>query len=95
MKKIERSISIQAAVEKVHDTKTIQQMLKRGEISFRDHESGFKKTLCAACPIHGNNCSVASFERKRGDSTQIIQVLFNCPICGKRFAAEPEKMYLL
>jgi len=82
-------------METVRDTGTIQQMLKRGEITFLDPETGFKHTLCVVCPIHGNNCTVASFEREGGDSTQIIQVLFSCPICGKRFSVKPEEMYLL
>ncbi len=82
-------------MKKVHDIKKIKQMLKSGEITFHDPESGFKHTLCAVCPTDGNDCSVASFEKESGDSTLIIQVLFNCPICGKQFTVEPEEMYLL
>ncbi len=82
-------------MKRVQDTKTIKQMLKSGEITFHDPQSGFKHTLCAVCPTDGNDCSIASFEKEGGDSTQIFQVRFDCPICSKQFTVEPEGMYLL
>ena len=74
---------------------TIKQMLQNGEVYMHDAETKFKHDLYADCPIHHCECSVASFERKSGDSAQIFEVRFNCPICGEQFLAKPEDMYLI
>jgi hypothetical protein len=82
-------------MKKILAPETIKQMLKNGEVSMHDPETKFKHVLYSDCPVHHCECSVASFERKGGDSAQIIEVRFNCPICGEQFLAEPKDMYLI
>jgi len=81
-------------MEKIQDTQRINQILQKGDITFRDPDSGYRYSLCAVCPNDGNECSITSYERKGGELSSITRVTYYCPICNNRFDAKPEDMFL-
>jgi hypothetical protein len=72
----------------------ITQMLGKGDITFLDPVSGYRYSLGAVCPNDSLDCSVTSCERKSGEEPKITRTTFYCPICGTRFDASPETMFL-
>ena len=81
-------------MERIKDNKKINQILSKGEITFKDTKSGYKYSLCALCPNDNNECPVTSFERTVGQERRITRVTFRCSICDKRFDASPDGMFL-
>jgi predicted RNA-binding Zn-ribbon protein involved in translation (DUF1610 family) len=82
-------------MEKVKDIKRIKQILNEGKTTFLDPETGYKYSLCATCQNDGHDCSLNSYERKGGETSSIYKVIFMCPICGNRFDASTENMFLI
>ena len=86
-------------MEKVKDTERIKQMLQNGESVYTDPENEYKYSLFASCPNDGFECPAKRFEREGMDmvvkTSKITKVVFQCPICGKIFYAEPEDIYLM
>ena len=81
-------------MEKFKDLKRINQMLDKGEITCLDPESGYRYSLCAVCKNDCNECSVASLKRNIGEKSKITRVSFHCPICGTKFDAKSEDVFL-
>ena len=81
-------------MKRIKDLDKINQALKKGNITYFDVESGYKYSLCALCPNDDNECSVTSSEKEGGEESKVKRVTFYCPICGNRFDASPEQMFL-
>jgi hypothetical protein len=81
-------------MEKNRDIDRISQILNKGNITYLDPESGYKYSLCVVCPNDSFECSVASFEREGGEESKITRTTFYCPICGIRYDASSETMFL-
>jgi hypothetical protein len=81
-------------MRKKKDVIRITQILKKGDITFLDPNSGYRYSLGAVCPNDGLDCSVTSCERVSGEEPKITRTTFYCPICGTRFDASPETMFL-
>ena len=81
-------------MRKKKDVNRITQMLRKGDITFLDPDSGYRYSLGAVCPNDGLECSVTSCERVSGEEPKITRTTFYCPICGTRFDALPETMFL-
>jgi hypothetical protein len=81
-------------MEKIKDTQRIKQILEKGEVTFKDPETGYKYKLCAVCPVDDHECSLANFEKEIGTASKIIRVTFYCPICNTRFDAGPDDLFL-
>ncbi len=81
-------------MRKTKATEKIKQMFHDGNITLLDPESGYKYKLCALCPNDNNECSVTSFEKAGAEESEVKVVTFYCPICGNRFDALPEQMFL-
>ena len=82
-------------MKKVKDAKKINQILQKGDITYLDPESGYRYSLFASCPNDDHDCSVSSFDKEDGEFTKITRVVFLCPICGNRFDATAEEMFLI
>lgn len=81
-------------MDKFKDLERTSRMLDKGEITCLDPKSGYRYSPCAVCKNDGNECSVASFEKSVGKKSKVIRVSFRCPICGTKFDALPEDMFL-
>ena len=81
-------------MKRIKDIPKIKQMLKKGETSFSDPETGYTYTLCALCPRDGHECSMASVTKEIGEGSKISSVTFYCPLCDTRFDAKPAEMFL-
>jgi hypothetical protein len=81
-------------MKKRKDVGRITQILKKGEVTFLDPDSGYRYSLGAVCPNDSLECSLTSCERESGEYTKIVRTTFYCPICGTRFDASPETMFL-
>ena len=81
-------------MRRTKDINKINQALEIGKITYLDVESGYKYSLWTLCPNDHNECSVTSFEKASGEESKVKRVTFYCPICGNRFDASPEQMFL-
>ncbi len=82
-------------MEKVQNSRIINQILKSGKTTYLDPKSGYKYSLFATCPNDGLDCPLNSFERKGGASSCVTRVMFMCPICRNRFDTTPKDMFLM
>lgn len=81
-------------MDKFKDSEHISRMLDQGEITCLDPKSGYRYSLCAVCKNDGNECSVASFEKSVAEKARVTRISFRCPICGIKFDALPEDLFL-
>ena len=81
-------------MKKRKDVDRITQMLRKGDITLLDPDSGYRYSLGAVCPNDSLECSVTSCERVSGEEPKITRTTFHCPICGTRFDDSPETMFL-
>lgn len=81
-------------MDKFKDLERVSHMLDKGEITCLDLKSGYRYSLCAVCKKDGSECSVASFEKSIGEKSKVTRVSFKCPICGTKFDALPEDLFL-
>jgi hypothetical protein len=81
-------------MKKAKEIAQITQMFGKGDITFLDPVSGYRYSLGAICPNDGFECSVTSFERESSEEPKVTRTTFYCPICGTRFDASAETMFL-
>ncbi len=72
------------------DAEIIREALHQGKLSVPD-STGYHRSMHARCPNDGSRCSVYMTSRH---GELITSVTFRCPVCGNRFEAPPEGIFL-
>jgi len=73
------------------DLQSVRRALQEGRLSVLDTTTGYHRSMYATCPGDGSRAPVYRTTRLGG---VIAEVVFRCPVCGKRFVAQPEQIHL-
>jgi hypothetical protein len=79
-------------VTTLRDPEAVKSALHAGQLTVTDPETGYHRSMYAACPTEGHDAPVYRIVREHGN--EIAEVVVRCPICGNQFAAKPEDIYL-